>query len=51
MVDLERIDFDSIEDADERSMLRRFVRQRGENSFAIFAGTNRGGRLHTPAAP
>jgi flavin reductase (DIM6/NTAB) family NADH-FMN oxidoreductase RutF len=50
LVRFNEIDFERVDDPDERSMLRRFVRQRSENSFEIFAGTNEGGRFHPIAS-
>jgi hypothetical protein len=47
MVAFDAIPWDRVVDVDELSMLRRFVRERQENTFEVFAGTTRSGTLHT----
>jgi flavin reductase (DIM6/NTAB) family NADH-FMN oxidoreductase RutF len=46
MIPFETTPWDLIPDADERSMLRRFVKERQENTYEVFAGTTESGTFH-----
>ncbi len=46
LIPFDAIPWARMRDIDEVSMLRRFVRERQENTFEVFAGTTRSGTLH-----